>query len=240
MVSHDTMRLQKYLAQCGVASRRKCEEYIVDGRVTINGTIVRVLGTKVGPADKVAFDGKPVLPERRKLYIALNKPRGYLCTSEDPEGRPLALDLLSKHFTERIYSVGRLDFNSSGLILFTNDGEFAKSVSHPSSGIEKEYLVESFDPFPEEFLEEFKRGVVIEGAKYRIEDYTVTGPNTARIVLIEGKNREIRRLYESKNAGVRRIHRVRIGPLVLGDLRMGKFRSLEKREIEWFLGRGRT
>jgi 23S rRNA pseudouridine2605 synthase len=230
------IRLQRYLALCGIASRRRNELHILDGRVTVNGVIVRVLGTKVGTGDKVLFDGKPVLPEKRKLYIALNKPRGYLCSSYDPDDRPIALDLFGNQYPERLYNVGRLDFNTSGLILFTNDGDFAKVASHPSSEVEKEYIVESFEPVNISILNEFKKGIVVDGVRYRISDYQLIGPNDARLTLIEGKNREIRRLYEAKDITIRRIHRVRIGPVRLGDLETASHRMLTKREVGWFFG----
>ena len=229
------IRLQRYLALCGIASRRKNEQHILDGRVSVNGIIVRVLGTRVGTADKVLFDGNPVFPEKRKLYIALNKPRGYLCSSSDPDDRPIALDLFSAQYPERLYNVGRLDFNTSGLILFTNDGDFARVASHPSSEVEKEYVVESFEPIDPATLRDFKTGMRIDGITYRISDYQVLGPNIARLTLIEGKNREIRRLYEAKDIAIRRIHRVRIGPVRLGDLETASHRMLTRQEVAWFL-----
>lgn len=234
MTENKPMRLQRYLALCGVASRRKSEELIQDGRVLVNGTVVTTLGTKVNLEDTVSFDGAVVVPESRSVYVALNKPRGYLCSSSDPDGRPLAIDLLTEHYSERLYSVGRLDFNTSGLILFTNDGEFTRIVSHPSSEIEKEYLVESFDPISENDLEEFKAGVFIEGVLYAIQDYVFHTPNRVRLILIEGKNREIRRLYEAKNIDIRRIHRIRVGNVQLGDLENGAHRPLKRPEIDWF------
>jgi len=225
-----SMRLQRYLAMCGIASRRKAEEFILEGRVKLNGDVVRVLGTKVVPGDVVKFDDRTVSPERVKLYIALNKPRGYICSSSDPDGRPKAIDLLSDAFNERIFSIGRLDFNTSGLLLFTNDGDFAKVVSHPSSQIEKEYLVETSEPIQDASLKDFKKGVMIDRVRYRILRYEQIGKQKVRIVLIEGKNREIRKLFESAGFYVKKIHRVRIGPVQLGNLRPGAYRLLSERE----------
>ena len=136
------MRLQVFLAHAGVASRRASEQFIVDGRVTVNGLVVRTLGTKVGPEDTVMCDGKPVRPETVLHHLVLHKPAGFLCTQTDPENRPLARDLLPREIHERLYSVGRLDCMSSGLIIFTNDGDFAHKLSHPSSSIEKEYRID--------------------------------------------------------------------------------------------------
>jgi 23S rRNA pseudouridine2605 synthase len=140
------IRLQVYLAHCGVASRRASEELILAGRVSVNGLVASTLGTKVRETDLILVDGKPVRLEQKKRYIALNKPAGYICSAKDPQGRPLAQDLLPKNITERVYTIGRLDFRSSGLILFTNDGDFAAALGHPSAELEKEYLVESTVP----------------------------------------------------------------------------------------------
>ena len=130
-------RLQAYLAHCGVASRRASEQIIIDGRVTVNGSVVTELGTKVSAEDKVCVDGKPVHLEKRKCYVLLNKPAGFVCSASDEKGRQVAADLLRDSYKERLYNVGRLDMYSKGMILFTNDGDFAAKLSHPSSQIEK-------------------------------------------------------------------------------------------------------
>ena len=236
MTDNETpIRLQRYLAACGVASRRQSEELILSGRVQVNGTVARVLGTKVLMSDSVKFDGKLVSPETRKLYIALNKPRGYICSSSDPENRPMAIELLSDRYSERIYNVGRLDFNTSGLLLFTNDGDFSKVASHPSSEIEKEYLVDTEEPIDESVLNDFKNGVTIERVRYKISAYRISGPRQVKIVLFEGKNREIRRLFTGAGHYVRRIHRIRIGPVRIKSLGNGEHRFLTESEIAWFL-----
>lgn len=232
------MRLQRYLALCGVASRRKAEQLILDGRVQVNGLVIRTLGTKVLMSDDVLFDGKAALPQKRKLYLALNKPRGYICSASDLEERPKVLDLLAPNFKERLFSVGRLDFNTSGLMFFTNDGDFAKIVSHPSSKIEKEYIVESAEDIPEDRIEGFKKGAKIEGEMYRILDYSIISTKKVRIVLIEGKNREIRRLFQHIGCYVVRIHRVRIGQIHIEKLKSGSFRHLTAREIQWLMAQG--
>jgi 23S rRNA pseudouridine2605 synthase len=231
------MRLQVYLARAGVASRRASERFILSGRVEVNGRKVTELGTKVGPGDEVRLDGVPVKIETRRWYIVLHKPPLYLCSSFDPQGRDLARDLLPKDITERLYTVGRLDYLSSGLVLFTNDGDFAAAVSHPSREIEKEYFVEASGHIPDEAPEAFIRGVVIEGVRYQARGIERLGSRTLRIVLIEGKNREIRRIFSHFHLHPAKLQRIRIGPVRIGELRPGESRPLTAAEIEG-LGKG--
>ncbi len=226
------LRLQTYLAHCGVASRRASEGLITSGRVAVNGVTVSQLGTKVAPGDTVTLDGRLVQPERVLHYVALHKPAGYLCSAFDPQGRPLAQDLLPREITERLYTVGRLDFRSSGLILFTNDGAFAARLGHPSAEVEKEYLVEATGPIPDQVLQEFAEGIEIEGIRYRCSDIERLGRKALRVVLIEGKNREIRRVFSHFHLHPQRLHRIRIGPVLLGTLEEGKSRPLTEREME--------
>lgn len=229
------IRLQVYLAHSGVASRRKSEELIAQGRVKVNGETVLTPGTKVSENDNVQFDGHRVRPEQQSRYIALHKPPQYLCSNYDEQGRPLAVDLLRKTYKERLYNVGRLDFLSEGLIFFTNDGNFAAKVSHPSSEIEKEYRIETYDPIPEDILKESMRGVRIEGVLYRIKQYKSIDKNTVTLILIEGKNREIRKLLAHFSIRLKRLIRMRIGPVKLGTLPSGEHRLLNKWEIDWFM-----
>lgn len=229
------LRLQVYLARCGIASRRKCEEYIAAGRVELNGQKVTEAGTKVGEKDAVFFDGKRVQPEKRNIYLVLNKPPAYLCSNADPEGRPLAIDLLRPDFQERLFYVGRLDFLSEGLIFFTNDGDFAMKVSHPSAEIEKEYRIDTLDHLNERVLRSYLQGITIEGIKYRVKSYRRVDPYRIYLTLIEGKNREIRRLLAHSEIGVKQLVRVRIGPVKLEGLKTGSYRALTAEEISWFL-----
>ena len=231
--SPETRRLQVYLAHAGIASRRSCEKLIAEGRVTLNGRQVSSPGEKVSPGDTVCFDGKEVKPESRLLYLLLNKPPLYICSSFDPQGRPLALELLPPR-DERLYNVGRLDFRSSGLIIFTNDGKFAARLGHPRSEIEKEYLVESTVPVPDRVVEEFARGVIIEGILYRAREIEKTGNKSLRVVLVEGKNREIRRVFSHFRLHPKSLKRIRIGHLHIGDLREGQSRPLELDELNGF------
>ena len=223
-------RLQVYLAHGGAASRRAAEGLIAAGRVQVNGKTVTEMGSKVFPGDTVLLDGGPVLPESRLRYLALNKPAGYICSSSDPQGRPLALDLLPGGIGERLYNVGRLDFLSSGLIFFTNDGDFAARLGHPGFGLEKEYLVEASGPIPDAAVEAFVRGITIEGISYRAQEAEKTGRKSLRVVLVEGKNREIRRIFSHFHLHQVKLRRVRIGPVALGDLPEGASRPLTERE----------
>ncbi len=146
--TNEEIRLQAFLAHCGVASRRASEKIILDGRVSVNGSVVTELGTKVKSDDKVLVDGKEIHLEEAKRYVLLNKPAGYVCSQSDEKGRSVAVDLLKEKYSERLYNVGRLDMFSHGAIIFTNDGDFAAKLSHPSAEIEKEYVVESTLPLP--------------------------------------------------------------------------------------------
>ncbi|MDR0313427.1 MAG: rRNA pseudouridine synthase [Treponema sp.] len=231
----EVLRLQVYLAHSGAASRRAAEKIISQGRVAVNGKTVITMGEKVYPGDKVTLDGEPVKPENRFHYLVLNKPEGYLCSSSDPQGRLLAKDLLPD-LSERLYNVGRLDYLSSGLVIFTNDGDFTRRVSHPSHEIEKEYLVESTVPIPDRVVEDFSRGVLVEGVLYKALEAEKTGHKSIRIVMIEGKNREIRRVFSHFHLHAQKLLRIRIGPVRIGDLKEGESRPLTNRELNELLG----
>jgi len=224
-------RLQAFLSRAGVASRRACERLILDGRVSVDGAVVSELGSRVPPGAAVALDGAPVLPESRKRYILLNKPPGYISAMSDPEGRPLAADLLKASVEERVYNAGRLDQWSCGLLVFTNDGELASLLLRPSSGIDKEYEITADAPLPDSFFERFLRGVRVDGIVYRAHAARRAGPAQARVVLIEGKNREIRRVLEVFGRKALVLRRVRIGPIAIGALAEGSFRDLTELEV---------
>jgi 23S rRNA pseudouridine2605 synthase len=234
LTDKDVLRLQTYLAHAGIASRRASEQLITAGRVSVNGRVVTILGTKVGPGDEVRLDGVPIVPETCFRYLALYKPPLYICSAFDPQGRPLAKDLLPPDIQERLYNVGRLDYRSSGLIIFTNDGNFAAAVSHPSAGIEKEYVVEASGPIPNAVLEAFVAGLDIEGVFYQAADLERLGRKSVRIVLIEGKNREIRRIFSHFHLHPQKLHRIRIGPVYLGKLGAGESRPLTDEELIQF------
>jgi 23S rRNA pseudouridine2605 synthase len=215
-----------------VSSRRSAEEIIASGRVSVNGVIINSQGSKVEETDTVLLDGKPVQLENRQIYLALNKPAGYICASNDPQGPPLALELLPSTIKERLYNVGRLDFLSCGLIFFTNDGNFAHRLGHPSSGLEKEYIVEAAGPISDEAIDAFNNGITIEGVHYLAETAERTGRKSMRIVLVEGKNREICRVFSHFHLHPVVLRRIRIGSILLGDLKEGECRPLEKSELE--------
>ncbi|MDR0785865.1 MAG: rRNA pseudouridine synthase [Treponema sp.] len=229
------VRLQVYLARAGVASRRACESLIIDGRVSVNGLTVAVLGTRVNEGDLVRVDGKQAFAENRLHYVLLNKPPEYICAASDPQGRRLALELLPSYIKERLYSVGRLDYHSSGLIVFTNDGNFTARISHPSSRIEKEYLVQTTGPIPDAVIEDFLRGIAIDEELYHAKNVVRVDRKSIRVVLIEGKNREIRKVLSHFHLHSILLRRVRIGNILLDNLVEGATRALAKTERDGLL-----
>jgi 23S rRNA pseudouridine2605 synthase len=230
------MRLQLYMARCGIASRRASEKIILDGRVTVNGETIWELGTKVdSETADVSVDGKKITLEQNKRYVILNKPEGYICSLSDEKGRQVASDLLKEAFPERLYNVGRLDMYSSGLLIFTNDGEFARRITHPSSQIEKEYLVQTSLPMPDDLPQKFIKGMRIDGVFYKARSADLEMKHRIRVTLIEGKNREIRRVLEYFNIGIKKLERVRIGPIVNDGLKAGEYRELSKNEVQILL-----
>lgn len=235
---HLNVRLQKFLAEAGVASRRAAEQVILDGRVAVNGKTVRLLGTKVDPVhDEVTVGGKAIRA-RRKLYLALHKPRGCVCSHKDELGRPTIYELLPKEW-EIASSVGRLDFNSEGLIFLTNDGQFALRLTHPRYGVRKKYLATVEGRVEQELLKKFTRGVFHSGERLRAERAAlVSASNSQSVVeleLGEGKNREVRRLFESQGLLVKRLQRTQIGKIKLGELKPGRWRALTETEIRTLL-----
>jgi 23S rRNA pseudouridine2605 synthase len=229
------VRLQKFLAEAGVASRRAGEQFILDGRVAVNGKTVRVLGTKVDPAhDEIFVDGKMVRA-KRKLYVALNKPIGCVCSHKDELNRPTIYDLLPREWGI-VSSVGRLDFNSEGLIFLTNDGQFALRLTHPRYGVRKRYVVTVEGEVTREMLRRFTQGIFDRGEKLQALSAKIISGSRARSVveleLAEGKNREVRRLFESQNLSVKKLQRTQIGKIKLGELKPGKWRTLSDAEIK--------
>ena len=230
------MRLQKYMAMCGVAARRKCEEIIASGRVRVNGQVVDQMGAQVEEGDVVELDGVVITTQEQKRYILYHKPAGVVTTVSDDKGRETVMDRFSD-FPERIYPVGRLDYDSEGLLLLTNDGELAQRLTHPSCEVDKVYLARvSGNPTNEE-IEKLRRGVFMEGDERR------TYPAQVRVVrdeslfsdilvtIHEGRNRQVRRMFDAVGHKVLLLRRVRFGPLELGDLKRGQWRELTQEEI---------
>jgi 23S rRNA pseudouridine2605 synthase len=232
-------RLQKILSAAGIASRRLSEELILQGRVSVNGTTVTELGTKADPSvDEIKVDGRRIKTEQRKRYVLLNKPRGYITTRSDPQGRPTVMELV-KEIKEYIYPVGRLDYDSEGLLLLTNDGELAARLTHPRHEVEKVYEARVKGVPDDRALERLARGVPIEGrrtapAKIRASEPFVKGSGEQTIVEIsihEGRQRQVRKMFDAVGHPVVRLKRVRIGPLTDPDMPIGHWRELTPGEI---------
>ena len=229
------VRLQKFLAEAGVASRRAGEQVILAGRVAVNGRTVQELGTKVAPSrDHVTVDGQPVRA-KRKIYLALNKPRGLVCSRKDEFDRPTIYELLPKEWGH-LHSVGRLDYSSEGLILLTNDGEFSLRLTHPRYGVQKKYRATVEGRVQATMLDRFTRGLWYQGEKFKAEKAELISAGESQSVveleLAEGKYREVRRLFESQGCTVKRLQRLQIGRIKLGELRPGRWRSLTESEIK--------
>lgn len=230
------MRINKFLAESGVASRRACDKIIEEGRVKINGRIAEV-GAEIDELnDSVSVDGKRVTPAKKFEYYMMNKPKGYVCTVKDDKGRKTVMDLLPKN-TARIFPVGRLDYDSEGLLLFTNDGDLANRLTHPSNEIPKTYLVRTEGETSENLLDRLRAGVEIDGKKTKkchikvvetCKEYT-----KVHITITEGRNREIRKMFETVGKNVDFLKRIKIGDLSLRGLNRGDVRKLTQEEIEY-------
>ena len=230
----EPIRLQRFLAMAGAGSRRHCEEFIVTGRVTVDGRTVTELGFRVVPGEHdVRLDGERVRLERQSWYL-LNKPLGFLCTNSDPGGRPRVIDLFPRS-RERLFTVGRLDEHSQGLLLVTNDGALAHRLAHPRFRVRKVYQVQVAGIPTHEMLEQLKRGLYFAEGRFKVADAKIvrTRGSSAllELELREGQNREIRRLLAKLGHKVQRLERVSLGPLVLGNLPVGQYRPLAASEI---------
>ena len=230
------MRLQKFLALSGVASRRNSEKLIADGHVAVNGKVITEMGVQVDEsADVVTVDGKVCKIQEEKHYLAYNKPMGEVTTVADPEGRPTVMDKF-RDYPVRLYPVGRLDYDSEGLLLLTNDGDLMNNLLHPSREVSKEYLVKVSNRVTDEEIRRLRAGV-------RLDDDRMTSPADVHLVryetfasvllvtIHEGRNRQVRRMFDSVGHKVLLLRRVRFGPLELGDLRRGEWRELSAEEI---------
>ena len=228
------MRLQKYMALCGVASRRKAEEMIAAGQVAVNGVTVTEMGAQVEDGDEVRVDGKIIRPEAEKRYVIYHKPAGEVTTVSDPEGRACVLD----HFRDypvRIYPVGRLDYDSEGLLLLTNDGALTERLLHPSHQVDKTYLARVTGQVGMEEVRQLRQGVLLDDhktspAKVRVIKLE-TFATQVLVTIHEGRNRQVRRMFEAVGHQVLQLRRVQFGPLDLGDLRRGQWRELTAEEV---------
>lgn len=235
-------RLQKLLAEAGVASRRKAEQMILDGRVTVNGRVAKLGDSALPGKDIIAVDGQRLARSTEKLYLALHKPRGFVTTMEDERGRRCVAQLV-EGAPVRVYPVGRLDKDSEGLLLMTNDGDFANAVAHPSTHVAKTYRVTLRPGITEEQMLKFSTGILLDGrktapAKIKLLEQQ-PGRAVVEVVLYEGRNREIRRMCQVLGLEVARLKRVAIGPVKLGMLPQGKFRELSREEIAGLLAESR-
>lgn len=237
------MRLQKFIAECGIASRRSAEKMIESGRVYVNGELVDYMGCVIDPdCDVVEIDGRVIKQESKKYYIMLNKPKNYVTTVSDDLGRPTVMQLVSD-VNARIYPVGRLDFDTTGLLIMTNDGEFANILTHPRHVVNKAYIARIDKPLDETQLQRLRSGIELDGVmtapakaeniKHPQKGYEV------KITIHEGKNRQVRRMLDAVGANVMSLKRIAVGSLTLGNLPEGKWRRLSDAEINKLRGKGR-
>ena len=233
------MRLQKFLSRAGVASRRAAEQMIRDGRVRVNDQVVREMGVKVGPEDRVVVDGREVSPEP-PLWVMLHKPPGYVTTRDDPRGRPTVYDLVPERF-EALFHVGRLDLDSEGLLLLTNEGDVANRLMHPRHQVDRVYRVDVEGTLSDADRRALLAGVELEDGPARVHELEVEAEtpggdrdrpgSRVRVVMREGRKREVRRLFDAVGHPVHRLVRERLGPVELGDLPAGEWRELREAEV---------
>ena len=235
------MRLQKFIAECGVASRRSAEKIIESGRVYVNGDLVDYMGCEVDPdKDMVEVDGKVIKPESKKYYIVLNKPKNYVTTVSDDLGRPTIMNLV-EDIDARIYPVGRLDFDTTGLLIMTNDGDFANKLTHPRNVVNKTYIARVDRILTEDELAKLEKGVDIDGTKTApAKAEMIKRPQKGfevKITIHEGRNRQVRRMLEAVNVNVLALKRISVGSVTLGNLPEGKWRKLSDAEINKLRGK---
>ncbi|MGL4739525.1 MAG: pseudouridine synthase [Sarcina sp.] len=228
-------RLQKYMARCGVASRRKCEEIILSGIVSVNGEFINELGTKIEDSDIVKINGAIISLEERKVYIMLNKPEGYITSNKDEKNRDTVIDLINVE--ERIYPIGRLDYDTSGLLLLTNDGDIYNKIIHPRKNIDKTYIGKVQGVFSDEEIKKFENGIDIGGyitAQASIKTLEIYGKTSlVEMKIHEGKNRQVRKMCSALGHEIINLKRVAIGQLNINDLLKGEWRYLTKSEFDY-------
>lgn len=234
------MRLNKFLSNSGLASRRKCDQLIEEGKVFVNGKQVTELGSQINEKkDKVTVEGKTITLPSSFVYIKLNKPKGYACTAHDEKGRKTIYDLIDSE--ERLFSIGRLDYDTEGLILLTNDGDFANKVAHPKFNIDKEYRVTIEGEIKESEMAVMRKGVVVDGQRMpsAIVNFISyeNGYTKLSVIIDEGQNRQIRRMFEAIGKTIKLLKRVRIGQVRLGGLRRGDYKDLTEVELNSLVGK---
>lgn len=224
-------RLQKIIARAGICSRREAEKLILSGRVAVDGKIVTELGAKASTNQKIRVDGKILNFDTEKIYLLLNKPRGYVSTAHDERGRKTVLDLLGENFSERVYPVGRLDLNSEGLILLTNDGELTNALIHPRYEIAKTYRVKISGVITEEKLDKLRAGIELDDGLTSPAEIYMIEKDLVEITIREGRNRQVRRMFAAIGCDVKRLRRVKFAGLTLEGLKVGEFRALTAEEV---------
>lgn len=230
-------RLQKVMAELGVASRRKCEELILQGKVKVNTVVVKELGVKVDKLkDMIEVEGKALNNQTNKIYLMLNKPAGYITSTKDQFNRPAVLDLISE-IKERIFPIGRLDYDTEGLLILTNDGELTYKITHPSHNIDKTYRALIVGKIEQIDIDTFAQGIVVDGYKTspaKLELIEIKNNNSlVDITIHEGRNRQVRKMCDAVNHGVIMLKRISIGKLKLGDLMKGHWRYLNEEEVKY-------
>ena len=223
-------RLQKIIARAGICSRREAEKLILSGRITVDGKIIRELGAKADISQKICLDGKPIAICAEKIYVLLNKPRGYVSTAHDERGRKTVLDLID--VSERVYPVGRLDLNSEGLILLTNDGELANLLIHPRFEVEKTYRAKISGILTEEKLDKLRAGIELDDGLTAPAEIYLLDKNLIEITIHEGRNRQVRRMLAAIGCDVKRLRRIKFANLTLEGLKVGEYRELTVDEVK--------
>lgn len=234
--TYETMRLNRYLALCGVASRRAADELIAAGKVKVNGKVETNLGTKVTPGkETVEYNGKKLMV-KTFVYLLMNKPKNHISTVKDDKGRRTVMDIVRRHTRERVFPVGRLDRNTTGLLLFTNDGQLAEKLMHPSANVKKIYHVKLDRAFLEEDMDKLSAGIVLEDGPIKVDDIGFVEAHTLDHVGVEihsGRNRIVRRMFEHLGYEIKGLDRTVLGPLTKKNLPRGTVRPLEQKEIGW-------
>ena len=224
-------RLQKLIARAGICSRREAEKIILSGRVTVDGKIVKELGAKADPSQKICVDGKQLTFDAEKIYLLLNKPRGYVSTVKDERGRRTVLELLGENFSERVYPVGRLDLNSEGLLILTNDGDLTNALIHPRFEVTKTYRAKVSGDVTEEKLDKLRAGIELDDGLTAPAEIYRLDKDLVEITIHEGRNRQVRRMFAAIGCDVKRLRRIKFADLTLEGVGVGKFRTLTAEEV---------